>query len=192
MRILVIDDQKRNLASAIETLPGHEVTTAGTIEEAYRILRETTSFDAVCTDLFLPLGNFKGAMGRYATEPKNELPAGLVFAIKASNRGIRTVLCTDADHHQDWICTLLDLIKPDYIDGEVVEDNQKRIAFVEARSVVFNGYWSEKNGKLVRCGWEDRRNKPYVKHWRAAMVWSGLFDQEELLIPENSDDDDDV
>lgn len=166
MKILVIDDARRNTISAATLLPG-DVTIADTIQRAYDILKSGEQFDAVLTDLFLPLGNFRGAMNtRDYDRPSSDLPAGLVFAIKAVKMGIRTVICTDADHHSDWICSLLDLLR----GGEC-----KVIAYVEARIVPVEGFYDEERDEIVLCDWKDRKGKPLVKNWRAAMEHSGLF-----------------
>lgn len=167
MKILVIDDARRNTVSAATLLSG-EVTIADSIEKAYTTLKESgDQFDAVLTDLFLPLGDFRGAMNtRDYDRPSSELPAGLVFALKAVKMGVRTIICTDADHHSDWICSLLDLLR----DGEC-----KVVAYVEARTVVLEGFYDEERDDIVFCDREERKGKPLVKDWKAAMLHSGLF-----------------
>ncbi len=169
MKILVIDDAKRNIASARLTLQGHDVTTADSIQQAYDILRGAATFDAVLTDLFLPLGSFRGSMNTQAYDrPSSDLPAGLVFAVKAANKGIRTVLCTDANHHTDWICAILDLLYGD-------EGPNKRIAYVESRQVCMEAVWDDAKQEIVpdEKWWE--KNVPDLKDWLAAMQHSRLF-----------------
>jgi len=175
MRILVIDDERKNIASAYLTLRGNEVTTCDTIQSAYDTLQGDQEFDAVLTDLFFPLGSFHGAMDTVSYDlPSGNLPAGLVFAIKAANKGIRTVICTDANHHSDWICSLLDLVG-DF--GSVPKRTKEKIAYVEARHASIRGYWDEIRKEIVMCdppGWRDPNN-PKIKNWKKAMVRSGLF-----------------
>ncbi len=166
MKILVIDDAQRNIASVSLTLSGHTVTTADTIQRAYDFLKSGAPFDAVLTDLFLPLGSFRGAMNiRDYDLPSGDLPVGLVFAIKAANRGIRTVVCTDANHHTDWICAVLDLLYGDA--GE-----SKRIAYVESRGASLKGVWDEKKQQIVL---DANGRGPIIKDWGAAMKRSRLF-----------------
>lgn len=161
MKILVIDDTPRNQESAHSTLVGHDVTVIGTVKEAYEALRKG-GFDAVLTDLFMPIGDFRGAVNRQRVgTPQGELPVGLVFALKASNMGIRTVICTDADHHADWICSLLDLVgdqRPSQYDDEPVTQANPMVAYVEARS----------------CP-TSYNDGPITKDWGKAMERSGLF-----------------
>lgn len=168
MKILVIDDARRNALSAASLLPGN-VTVADTIKKAYEILGSGEHFDAVLTDLKMPLGNFRGAMNtRDYDYPSSDLDAGLVFALKAVKMGIRTVICTDADHHNDWICSLLDLLQ-----GGKCEV----VAYMEARSAHLDAYYDEERDEIVFCEWNDPRKngKPIVKDWKAAMIRSGLF-----------------
>lgn len=156
MKILVIDDARRNTLSAASLLSG-QVTIADTIEGAYEILYSGDSFDVVLTDLFMPLGDFRGAMNtRDYDRPSSDLPVGLVFALKAVKMGIRTVICTDADHHSDWICSLLDLRG----HGEC-----KVVAYVEARTATLDAFYDEERNEIVFCKWDDprRKGKPYIK-----------------------------
>lgn len=171
MKILVIDDERRNTLSAATLLPG-QVTIADSVQTAYNLLEGDEKFDAVLTDLFMPLGSFRGSMDtrRYG-RPSDNLPAGLVFALKAANKGIRTVICTDADHHSDWICSLLDLLRSS--DPE----SQRRVAYVEARTAYLEkAYYDEEKDELVFVDdYKQRQGKPLVKDWKKAMAYSGLF-----------------
>ncbi len=169
MRILVIDDMAQNLASAMMTLKGHEVTTVDSIELAMKILeKDELPFDAVLTDLFLPRGNFRGCMNtsKYWVKPETLIPAGLVFALHTSNRGIRTVICTDGDHHNEWICTLLDLV------GCGNEDT-RWVSYVEARCACVEGIW--KDGKIEMCEDWYTHGGPTIKDHLKAMHQSELF-----------------
>ncbi len=173
MRILVIDDYLGNIATAHDTLVSFDYSVCTTVQEAYDILNSDEKFDAVLTDLFMPLGSFRGGMRQYES-PDYELPAGLVFALKAIDKGARCVICTDANHHTDRICSLLDLIyKNDLKKGGVV-------AYVEARSVAFKGYWDDSNKKLVRtkdwCGNGERRTKDWLSAMRRSEIFPELGD----------------
>ena len=39
---------------------------------------------------------------------RNDEPAGAFFALIAANRGWPVAICTDTNHHDDWLVTLLD------------------------------------------------------------------------------------
>jgi len=134
VKILVIEDTEKNIDSAKSTLPGHDVTICTSIQTAFSTLRDgQQQFDVLLTDLFLPIGEFRGMVYPYS-KPLGELPAGLVFALKAVNLGMSVVIVTDTDHHKDWICTLLDLLYPDR------SDSNRRIAYVEARNATTGDY----------------------------------------------------
>lgn len=124
MRILVIDDAEYNRASAVETLKGHDLTVVGTVEEAYRIINKE-NFDAVFTDLWMPTPEGKlytdvcmdymntvyNTSRAIDTGVGKEVPAGLIFAIKARNKGVKYVaILTDGNHHNDRLCAIMDLI----------------------------------------------------------------------------------
>ncbi|MDP3899934.1 MAG: response regulator [bacterium] len=172
MKILVIEDSPRNIASARLTLADHELTICDNIQAAYDVLSDKTqSFDVVLTDLFLPLGSFEGAMSRrYENSPDNQLPAGLVFAIKAINREMPCVICTDANHHTDWICALLDLINNGL--GPYPEDRKRKIVYVEARYVYLDGSWDEDTQMLVQ---EKDDPSVTIKDWGMAIKFSNFF-----------------
>lgn len=181
MKILVIDDMPRNTASARATLTGHEVTVVDNIKQAYGLLRTfgAKQFDVVLTDLFLPRGDFRGSFNSEYSETAEQswvdashpLPAGLVFALAAANVGIRAVICTDTSHHEDWICSLLDMLHPPFNKEEKPGDH--KVAYVEARSVPMKSLWDEERKELKPCENPDYDN--VVKDWHAAMKRSGIF-----------------
>lgn len=157
MRILVIDDKQEHIKSACETLSDHDVVTANSISQAWNILDDEESFDAVLTDLHLPRGDWSGAVSFRQIEDVEELPAGLVFALRAVNEGVRTVIYTDKHHHNDWICGLLDLVG----NRRTSERDQELVAYVEAdvydnspkdweRALVHSGLFKEKGYELTR------------------------------------------
>ncbi len=167
-KLLVIDDQPYNVASAHMTLTGYDYKVVDSIATAYNLLKSGERFDVVLTDLWLPRGEFTGAMrgGDTATTP---IPAGLVFAIRAMNDGMKVVICTDSDHHQDRLCSVMDLIG----DGT---SEKKGIHFVEARCCPVEGTWE--NGEIVLS--KDWYNKPgpHPKDWLQVMKYAGLMPYE--------------
>ncbi len=180
MKILVIDDSRWNVESAKLTLKDYELVVVDTVKAAYDILEGDEIFDAVLTDLMMPVGSFKGAMNtqEYGS-PEDPIPAGLVFAIQAANKGMRTVVCTDANHHTDWICSLLDLVGSAW---KPAEKAMMRIAYVEARCAPVEGYWDENSCKIVLDKeWWKRNDKQLVKDWLGVMENSGLFPEVEKV-----------
>lgn len=176
MRILVIDDAEYNCASARLTLANHDVTVINNVLEAFKILDGRPQFDAVLTDLIMPVGPFRGAMNQSAVPPKAGIPAGLVFAIKAANLGIRAVVCSDGDHQSDWLCSLLDLLTDKFHSaGRRISDSAKRVAFVELGTVALPAVWDEQHRSIVmdQACWD--KDVPRIKNWREVMVESGLF-----------------
>lgn len=169
-KVLVIDDQPCNVASAHLTLgENYEYKVVDSITDAYDILASGERFDVVLTDLWLPRGDFTGSMSGVdsATTP---IPAGLVFAIRAMNDGMKVVICTDSDHHKDRLVSVLDLIN----DG--TSDKEKNIYFVEARSCpVEGGVWE--NDKIVFSRDWYKKSGPKPKNWRQAMVVAGLISE---------------
>ena len=165
MKVLVIDDREWNRQSARRSLAEHALDVVSTVSEAYTALRSTV-YDAVLTDLHMPVDDFKGAFNtRDHDRPTGLFPAGLVFALKAANTGARVVICSDGDHHNDFTCALLDLLADE--DGDT-----ERVDFVEARSVPYPGYWDAASGALIDG---ERGSSPRVKDWSAVMNDSDLF-----------------
>lgn len=168
MKILVIDDAAWNVASAYQTLQGHDLTVVDSIKAAFDILGGKEQFDAVLTDLMMPIGDFAGAINsQRCPKPSGEIPAGLAFALKAANRGSLVVICTDTNHHNDWICSLLDLLY-----DHRHPDSAKRVAYVEARGVPLKGVW---NGSEIVMGSGLSDQPRTIKNWSEAMEFSGLF-----------------
>lgn len=122
MKVLVIEDDPVNVESAKRSLTNHELTIATSIQQAFDILAEWRQewlenrerrFDVVLTDVYMPRGDFKG-WGRRVIhysdyENPDTLPAGLAFAIAAATMGAKVGICSDRNHHKDWITALLDL-----------------------------------------------------------------------------------
>jgi CheY-like chemotaxis protein len=126
MRVLVIDDTAYNQASARATLQGHEVTVATGAEEGYKLIWQ--NWDVILTDLWMPVT--KGEASDVISDdgsvvsklfgtlyhpekdrPVDEIPAGLVFALRALLQGVKYVaIVTDSTHHDDRLVALLDLV----------------------------------------------------------------------------------
>lgn len=179
MRVLVIDDYRANQKSAEALAIEHQVTVVGEMQEAYEILQER-EFDAVLTDLYMPIGRYVGAMPSQHDDRAKEVPAGLVFAIKAVNKGARVVICSDANHHQEWLCSLLDLVSHVYHRGtpHMNGDPGQKIAFLEARKVSIRGYWDEKGRQIVVTD-QYLQGERIIKDWGEVLRRSGIFPEAE-------------
>ncbi len=165
MKILVIDDSPWNVASAHLTLKGYDYKVVGSITAAYDTLKSGEKFDIVLTDLWLPRGDFTGAMSDGDTAT-TLIAAGLVFAIRAMNDGMKVVICTDSDHHQDRLCSVMDLINAN------THGKKKAIYFVEARRCPINGVWENGEITLSKDWYEKPGPKP--KNWLEVMKFTGL------------------
>ncbi len=165
-KVLVIDDQPCNVASAHLTLKGFDYKVVDTIKAAYEILGTGEKFDVVLTDLWLPRGGFTGAMAGGDTA-ETPIPAGLVFALRAANDGMKVVICTDSDHHRDRLCSLLDLIKGGILGKE------KSVYYVEARECPVEGTWE--NGEIVLCNDWYKKSGRHPKNWLEAMKVARLI-----------------
>ena len=98
LRILVIDDDPRNIASARQGLSGELLRTVTGYEEAMEILGHE-KFDVVLTDLHLPMSSktmgSKFVLGQL-------VPYGLLLMLEASRNGAGLVaVVTDLSHHDD-------------------------------------------------------------------------------------------
>jgi CheY-like chemotaxis protein len=202
LNLLVIDDSPWNQASARLTLKDHQVTVVGSIRTAYELFQyKELRYDGVLTDLYLPVGDYEGAMysarkiawnaikvpegfieetNRVAAQ---QIPAGLVFALTAVKAGVPTVICTDTDHHRDWICSLLDLVN--WVQPSPGKGG-RMVKFVEARSAHLNAWWDEANQIIVPYEGTELKEKEYfarqwdgrfIKDWAKAMQESYLFPQ---------------
>ena len=171
MRILVIDDLEQNIMSAKQTLAGHEVTTIDNIKDAYEFLKgsfATQGFHALLTDLHMPLGpKFEGNMSYPWKNRPETLPAGAIFALKAAGLGIRTVICTDASHHADWMCTLLDVVG-------FWHKEKRLVSFVDADCAHLSAFWDPDKKEIIPDQ-EWYKKGTAVKDWNKAMEESGLF-----------------
>jgi len=98
-----------------------------------------------------------------------------VFAIKAANKGIRTVLFSDVSHHSNHIASLLDLLTGHYGKHGIDRlDPDIKIACVE-REYFEEGIWDEASQKILLGNFPWERGRPVIKDWRKAMASSDLF-----------------
>lgn len=98
LRILVIDDTPKHIASAKKGLAGHRLTTATGYQEAMELLGNE-KFDVVLTDLHLPMSSKtmgdKFKLGEL-------VPYGILLMIEAARQGAKkVVVVTDLSHHDD-------------------------------------------------------------------------------------------
>ncbi len=166
-KILVIDDSPWNVASAHLTLKGYDYKMVSNIKEAYEVLTSGEVFDVVLTDLWLPRGEFTGEMRGGDTET-TMIAAGLVFAIRATNLGMKVVICTDSDHHEDRLVSVMDMLR----NGRYEKRTTNFVDFVEARQCPVRGVWE--NGKIVLTeDWYDSK-APNPKDWLKVMQAAGI------------------
>lgn len=98
LRILVIDDTAKHIASAKKGLVGHRLATATSYEKAMELLSKE-KFDVVLTDLHLPMSSKtmgdKFKLGEL-------VPYGILLMIEAARQGAKKVaVVTDLSHHDD-------------------------------------------------------------------------------------------
>lgn len=98
LRILVIDDTLKHIASAKSDLAGHRLTIVTGYEDAMNILG-SKKFDVVLTDLHLPMSS--KTMG--SKFKLGELvPYGILLMVEAARQGAKYVaVVTDLSHHDD-------------------------------------------------------------------------------------------
>ena len=121
MRILVLDDSKKHLAAAEETLAGHELTLVDSYGEAFRLLAPGAPFDAVLSDLLMPAeADTLGPEGMKFFG--HQMPIGLVMVFAAVQAGVKRVaVITDANHHNHPMSAALDILGRVWWDNDVVQ-----------------------------------------------------------------------
>lgn len=127
MRILVIDDTPKHIASAKKGLAGHRLTTATGYQEAMELLGNE-KFDVVLTDLHLPMSSEtmgdKFKLGEL-------VPYGILIMIEAARQGARKVgVVTDLSHHDDPFSAAFDHYSrfPISIEGATVRMLHARVS----------------------------------------------------------------
>jgi len=113
MKVLIIEDAIWNIGSyALVGLDEHQVTILSSLQEVDKLLKKKDGlkeFDVVLTDLFLPWEHLLiYSEERGEDQGMNEIPIGLVVAMKALNEGIPVAILTDSDHHTNKVVATLE------------------------------------------------------------------------------------
>jgi CheY-like chemotaxis protein len=126
LRILVIDDTSKYIASAKKGLAGHCLTTATGYQEAMDLL-DNEEFDVVLTDLHLPMSSLTMGNKFKLGEP---VPYGILLMIEAARQGVKKVaVVTDLSHHDDPFSAAFDHYSrfPISIEGATVRMLHARV-----------------------------------------------------------------
>jgi CheY-like chemotaxis protein len=98
-RILVIDDDPKNIANAKKTLAGHHLVTVSSYKDAMVVLNNA-KFDVVLTDLHLPMSS--KTLSSDAFKLGELVPYGMLLMVEAARQGAKYVaVVTDLSHHAD-------------------------------------------------------------------------------------------
>jgi len=109
MKVLVIDDTPKHQHSAIETLTSHDVTVAKSYNEAIDLLIPKNNFEAVLTDLMMPMSERTICDEEYYCA--EEIAYGFVLALRAAAADAKYIaVVTDKNHHMDALSAALDRI----------------------------------------------------------------------------------
>lgn len=100
MGVLLVDDREENRAMAKELLAGYDLTLCSSYGQAMREL-ETGAFDAVLSDLYMPVSKYHRAMSFRPEHLGKQYPYGMMVVLEAARRGISAAVVTDANHHTD-------------------------------------------------------------------------------------------
>jgi CheY-like chemotaxis protein len=180
MRILVIDDAPWNIESAKATLNDHELYTLSHVPDAYDELsawkrdyyHPRNPPDVLLTDLWLPVGEARVGLGEYApyygghgynkerAEDRflEQIPAGLIFALRAKNLGIPAAICTDTDHHSDRFNALVESLSG--------------LPKFEARNYAIEGRVADRaTGQVIEKPLSERdpKREAYIKDWGSVL-----------------------
>ena len=152
------------------------MTVASTIGEASELVEngKARQFDVVLTDLFMPFTQeerrtvFHSFTGSSREIPE-QLPIGLVFALCATNAGVPVALCTDSDHHENHICTLLDMLSIRPVNAQFFGQKEKvPVTYVEARNVPMQARWDAES-KTFTPTEEWVFDQPIIKDWQKVL-----------------------
>lgn len=148
MKILVIDDTKRNLDSAIKTLTDHDVTICQTYDEAIVLLGN--QWDAVLCDLMMPVVTSNKAAGPKRAFLNKEMVSGWSLALMAAMHGTKFVIVASREcHHRHPGSAMLDAFKVNY---------EYHIFSIDEAKVMFTN-----NIPMVELGGEEEANCYYCK-----------------------------
>jgi CheY-like chemotaxis protein len=113
MKILVVDDSKKNLLSAQPlVVDGHTVMAVSSYEEAIELLKPQNEYDVLLTDMLMPAEPYMlGIKG--LSFLGHEIPIGFVLMLLAGLNGVKfAIMATDTNHHDhpmsasvDWLHT---------------------------------------------------------------------------------------
>jgi CheY-like chemotaxis protein len=105
LRILVVDDNPKNIKAAFKMLEGHEVMPAEGYDLAHEILQSRGDKpDVVLTDVMMPKGGFAcmSPKGQCLVMAQGIMPYGPVIALRALCQGVKKVgVITQGNHHDD-------------------------------------------------------------------------------------------
>lgn len=118
-RVLVLDNDRKNLRTAEVVLKGHTIVKSTSLQDAATYFA-TEKFDAVLTDMQMPLDKHFGALSADAINPALEVPYGFAMIFEATKRGLPIAVVTDGNHHQDWVSAMFDHIKGATVNGQKV------------------------------------------------------------------------
>lgn len=112
MKVLVIDDNARNLEAAKAQLKEHDLTIVDNYDDGQNELRQF-DFEVVLVDLLMPASRQQqGEKGiRFVGQ---EMPVGIFLALLAAKNGAKCVaVLTDSDHHSHPASACFDAIQRD-------------------------------------------------------------------------------
>ncbi len=118
-RVLILDNDPKNLEKAAAMLKGHSIVMTKSLESAVGYCAPD-KFDAVLTDMQMPLDRHFGALSPDAINPALEVPYGFAMVFEATRRGIPVAVVTDGNHHQDWVSAMFDRITSATVNGQKV------------------------------------------------------------------------
>lgn len=168
LRILVIEDSANHRQSAVDTLIGHTLTIVDSYDKAMELMEEAHwdhqlktmvedpfPFDVVLTDMMMPMST--KTLVPEAYNAKEQVPYGLIIALKAASRGAKFVaMLTDTNHHKGAMSAALDCLGPAYYASpdrsnwydaiKVFNMNGAKVVFVHA-PFVKNEFQYERNAQ---------------------------------------------
>lgn len=119
--VLIVDDNRDNLALAMHVLPGQQMAPVERVEDAVRLLRlEGRTFNAVLTDMHMRPDRLYGSLNLDSYGVSETIPYGFAVILEATKRGIPVAVVTDANHHADWVSAMFDSIKEANVNGQRV------------------------------------------------------------------------
>lgn len=121
-RVLVLDDKHENLDLAqvlLERNCGHHCSVARYFGAAMMSIK-SGEFDAILTDMQMPVDRHYSSMSPDAINPAQEVPYGFAMIFEATLCGLPVAVVTDGNHHQDWVSAMFDHIHEATVNGQKV------------------------------------------------------------------------